>query len=193
MKKKIIVGITGASGVIMGYKLLRELALHDDTETHLVVTKSAEITLSCETKLSLDELCAAADFSYKDSDMAAVIASGTFDACGMIIIPCSMKTAAGIASGFADNLLLRAADVCLKEGRKLVLVPRESPLSYIHIKNLKRLSKAGCIIVPPMLTFYNKADTAEKQVRHIIGKVLMQFGMECEGFTAWSGATTTTT
>lgn len=106
---------------------------------------------------------------------------------GMIIIPASMKTVAGIASGFAENLLLRAADVCLKENRKVVLVPREMPLSRIHLRNIRECADNGCIIVPPMLTFYNGADSLEQQIDHIIGKILMQFGIEYQKFVAWQG------
>ena len=184
---KIIVGISGASGAVMGERLLRELK-RQGVETHLVVTEGAAKTLAMETKIRLDDLRRLAAANYAPDDMAAAIASGSFVTDGMIIMPCSLKTVAGIASGYADNLLLRAADVCLKEGRKVVLVPRESPLSTIHLKNLRKAAKAGCVIVPPMLTFYNGADTVEKQIAHIIGKVLMQFSLIGEGFVPWGAS-----
>ncbi len=169
----------------MGYELLRVLNSMDRVETHLVMTGSAERTLACETDLSPDEVRALADAVYHVEDMGAAISSGSFRTDGMIVLPCSMKTVAGIVSGYSENLLLRAADVCLKEGRKVVLVPREMPLSHIHLKNLLAADEAGCTILPPVLTFYNGADTVEKQVQHILGKILMQFGLEYEAFVPW--------
>lgn len=183
---RIIIGISGASGVVMGYELLKALRAAD-IETHLVVTEAAERTLACETSLRLEDLVALADASYDPQDMAARIASGSFSTDGMIVMPCSMKTLAGIVSGYADNLLLRAADVCLKEGRKVVLVPRETPLSLVHLRNMKAAAEVGCAIVPPMLTFYGDADTVEKQIAHIVSKVLAQFGIPYEGGMRWNG------
>lgn len=184
-EKRLIIGITGASGVVMGVELLRALRGMSGVETHLIMTEGAVSTLRCETELSPDEVMKMADQTYDNGDMTALVSSGSFRTEGMIVLPCSMKTAAGIASGFSSNLLLRAADVCLKEGRKLVLVPREMPLSPIHLRNLKELADCGCSIVPPVLTFYNGADTLEKQVRHILGKILVQFGLQLEGFCPW--------
>ena len=183
---RIIIGISGASGVVMGYELLKTLRA-SGVETHLVVTEAAVKTLSCETSLRLEDLTALASVSYDCRNMAASIASGSFPTDGMIVMPCSMKTLAGIVSGYADNLLLRAADVCLKEGRKVVLVPRETPLSLVHLRNLKTATEVGCTIVPPMLTFYGDADTVGKQVAHIVGKVLAQFGIPFEGGMRWNG------
>ncbi len=183
---RIIIGISGASGVIMGYCLLKALR-EVGVETHLVVTEAAERTLACETSLRMEDLTTMSDVSYDSRDMAAAIASGSFVADGMVVIPCSMKTLAGIVCGYADNLLLRAADVCLKEGRKLVLVPRETPLSLVHLRNLKEAAEVGCTIVPPMLTFYGGADTVEKQIDHIIGKVFLQFGLFYKNCTSWDG------
>ncbi len=183
---KLIVGISGASGVVMGYALLKALR-EAGAETHLVVTEAAARTLSCETSLRTEDLQELADACYEPGDMAARIASGSFAADGMIVIPCSMKTLAGVVSGYADNLLLRAADVCLKEGRKVVLVPRETPLSLVHLRNLKAAAELGCAIVPPMLTFYGGADTVEKQVDHIVGKIFLQFGLNYKNGTSWDG------
>lgn len=184
--KRMIVGITGASGVIMGVELLRTLRGMSGVESHLVMTRSAEETLGHETGLSPEDVRALADEAYDIGDMGAAVSSGSFRTDGMIVLPCSMKTVAGIASGFSENLLLRAADVCLKEGRKVVLVPRETPLSRIHLRNLREAAEAGCVILPPVLTFYNGADTVEKQVEHILGKVLMQFGIEYAGLRPWN-------
>ena len=183
---RIIVGISGASGVIMGERLLRELK-RNGVRTHLVVTEGAARTLEAETNLRLKDVENLADENYSPADMAANIASGSFDTAGMIVMPASMKTVAGIVGGYADNLLLRAADVCLKEGRKVVLTPREMPLSKVHLKNLSKAAKLGCVIVPPMLTFYNGADTVEQQITHIVGTVLRQFNLPCEGFAPWQG------
>ncbi len=183
---RLVIGISGASGVVLGYELLRALR-GAGIETHLVVTEAAVRTLDCETSLRLEDLTALADAHYDPRDMAAAIASGSFPTDGMIVMPCSMKTLAGIVSGYADNLLLRAADVCLKEGRKLALVPRETPLSRVHLRNMADAAALGCTIIPPMLTFYGDADTVEKQIAHIVGKVLSQFGIPFEGGMKWTG------
>lgn len=187
-KKRIIVGISGASGVLMGYELLKALRAHPEVETHLVLSSGAKLNFSLETDLSPETVCALADFVYDEHDLAALISSGSFVTEGMIVIPCSMKTLAAIASGYSDNLLVRAADVCLKEGRKVVLVPRETPLSKIHLRNLQTAADAGCAIVPPMLTFYNGADSLQKQMDHIISKVLLQFRLQSDRFVPWDGA-----
>ena len=183
---KLIVGISGASGAVMGFRLLQTLRSEiADCETHLVVTGSAARTWELETGRDAAELRALADRVYAPDDMAAAIASGSYRTDGMIVLPCSMKTLAGIVSGYTDNLLLRAADVCLKEGRKLVLCPRETPLGVIHLRNLYEAARAGCVIVPPVLTFYNRPATVEEQIDHVIGKALMQFGIVPDNFKAW--------
>lgn len=181
---KIIVGVSGASGVIMSYHLLR--ALHNEgVETHLVASDSARRTWELETEKPFGDLLALARYSYDPGDMAAVISSGSYVTDGMIIMPCSMKTLAGVVSGYSDNLLLRAADVCLKEGRKLVLCPRETPLSRVHLRNMQQAAELGCAIVPPVLTFYNSPQTIEDQINHIVGKVLLQFGIRSSEFVPW--------
>ena len=182
---RLIVGISGASGVIMGYRLLKTLRESEGTEVHLVVSESAEQTWALETDLPITELYELADVVYDRKDMAATISSGSFLTDGMIILPCSMKTLAGVVSGFSDNLLLRAADVCLKEGRKLILCPREMPLSRVHLRNMKEAADVGCTIVPPVLTFYNHPKTVDEQIDHVIGKILMQFGIIPDSFTPW--------
>ncbi|MDD4321091.1 MAG: UbiX family flavin prenyltransferase [Acidaminococcaceae bacterium] len=184
---RLIVGISGASGVVMGYQMLKVLKQIPDIEVHLVVTEGAVKNFACETDITLEDVTALADYNHSNKNMAASISSGSFKTDGIIVIPCSMKTVSGIASGFAANLLLRAVDVCLKESRKVVIVPREMPLSRIHLRNIKEAADNGCIVVPPMLTFYNGSNSVEKQINHIIGKVLMQFGIDYEKFIAWKG------
>jgi len=181
---RLIVGISGASGVIMGYQMLKALKQLPDMEVHLIITEGAVKNFECETNIEISRLAELADFTHSNKNLAASISSGSFVTDGMIIIPASMKTVAGIASGFAENLLLRAADVCLKENRKVVLVPRELPLSRIHLRNIKECADNGCAIVPPMLTFYNGSNSLEQQIDHIIGKILMQFGIEYQKFVA---------
>ena len=173
---RLIVGISGASGVRIAVKLLQQLKALD-VETHLIITHGAELTIRHETNFDPFSIRQLADKFYGVDDIDAAIASGSFAHDGMIIVPCSMKTVAGIAVGYADNLLLRAADICLKEHRRLVIVPREIPLSRIHLRNLKELADNGAIILPPMLTFYNVPSTIEEQIDHIVGKILMQFGL----------------
>ena len=184
---RIIVGITGASGVILGVDLLRALARHPDCETHLVMTDSARRTLAYETDIDPDQVIALADYSHPIGDMAASISSGSFRTEGMIVMPCSMKTLAGVVTGYTDNLLLRAVDVCLKERRRVVLVPRELPLSAVHLRNLTQAATDGCIIMPPMLTFYNRPETVQQMVNHLVGKVMAMFDLTFSEFVPWSG------
>lgn len=183
-KTRFVIGISGASGVPIAVEVLRQLH-RPEIETHLVYTRGAEITLGQETSFSREELNAMADVVYDNSNIGAAIASGTFCTAGMIVVPCSMKTVAGIVSGYSDNLLLRAADVTIKERRKLVLVARETPLSTIHLRNLYELSRMGAVIIPPVLSYYNHPDSVEACTAHIAGKVLDQFGIEAEHFCRW--------
>lgn len=185
---RIIVGISGASGVVMGHALLSALRQLPGWETHLVVTRGARVTWELETDLPFSELEGLADAVHSETNLAASISSGSFQTDGMIVIPCSMKTLAGIATGYTDNLLVRAADVCLKENRKVVLVPREMPFGKVHLRNLKEASDLGCVIIPPILTFYNGLDSTAGQVNHVIGKILMQFGVRYKNFVPWQGA-----
>lgn len=182
---RLIVGISGASGVIMGRRLLETLRASADAEIHLIVTEAAERTWAFECDKPIRELYDLADVVYDNHDLAAAVASGSFRTDGMIVLPCSMKTLAGIASGYAENLLLRAADVCLKEGRRLVICPREMPLGRIHLRNLTLAAEAGAAIVPPMLTFYNRPTTVDEQIDHVIGKILFRFGIVPDNFRAW--------
>lgn len=184
---KLIVGITGATGVQMGYRLLQALTVFDDVEKHLIISEGAKTVFDLETDLNLEDVYALADYVHDAGNLGATIASGSFKTDGMAIVPCSMKTLSAISNGYADNLISRSADVCLKENRRLVLVPREMPLNIIHCRNLLTAAEAGCTIIPPMLTFYSNSLTVEDQVDHVIGKVLMQFGLEYDKFEAWRG------
>lgn len=184
---KLIIGISGADGVCMGVRLLQLLQKIDDIETHLVMTPSAERNLLIEGKITPDEVRALADYTYNSDDMAATIASGSFMTDGMLIVPCSMKSLAALCCGYTDNLLQRAADVCLKENRKVVLVPREMPLGRVHLRNLLTANELGCTIVPPVLTFYNNPQSVEDHIDHILGKALMQFGISLPNFHSWKG------
>lgn len=185
-KKRLIVGMSGASGAPLAVELLRQLKSIPEAESHLIVTKGAALTLEQETDLSLEELKVMADVYYENNSIGAGPASGSFKTCGMVVIPCSMKTAAGIASGYSDNLLLRAADVTLKERRKLVLVARETPLSSIHLRNLYELSQAGAIIFPPVAAYYRRPLTVEESTRYTVNRILSQFGFEAEDY-QWTG------
>ncbi len=185
--KRIVVGISGASGVRMGVRLLEVLRTRPDVETHLVLTDGAEANFRHETDTTAEAVRELADASYDADDLGAAIASGTFPTDGMIVVPCSMKTLAGIVTGYSENLLLRAADVTLKEQRPLVLVPRETPLSRIHLRNLLTAAEVGCTIVPPMLSFYGGQETLAAQVDQVLGKVLRFFGIDYEGLAVWQG------
>lgn len=186
MRQRIIVGMSGASGIPIAVELLKQLQNVPDIESHLVYTKSAEITIPLESELSLEEIRNLADTVYDNCNIGAGPASGTFRAIGMVVVPCSMKTLAGIVSGYSDNLLLRAADVTLKERRKLVLVTRECPLGTVHLRNMYEASQLGAVIVPPVLSYYNHPETLEDCTRHIVGKILDQFEIECDGMKRWS-------
>ena len=181
---KIIVGITGSSGVIYGIKLLYFLK-KSEIETHIVLSKWAEKNIEIETDESIVEVKKLASFEYKENDMAASISSGSFKTDGMIIIPCSMKTLASIANGYDDNLISRAASVTIKENRKLVIVPRETPLSQIHLSNMLKLAKIGVTILPAMPGFYHRPKTINDLILHIVGKTLDQFDISNEIFKRW--------
>lgn len=185
MKKRLVVGISGASCVCLATQLLEEMQQFRDWETHLVVSDGAKRTIQEETDYTADEVCELADEVYDIKNIGASIASGTFKVEGMVVVPCSMKTVAGIAQGYADNLLLRAADVNIKERRKLVLLARETPLSAIHLRNMAELVSIGAVIMPPMMTYYNKPKSMKDMNTHIIGKVLNEFSLEFPKFKRW--------
>ncbi|WP_029590964.1 non-oxidative hydroxyarylic acid decarboxylases subunit B [Franconibacter pulveris] len=184
---RLIVGMTGATGAPLGVALLKTLRKMPEVETHLVMSKWAKTTIELETPYSAWEVAALADVVHSPADQAATISSGSFHTDGMIVIPCSMKTLAGIRAGYAEGLVGRAADVVLKEGRKLVLVPREMPLSTIHLENMLALSRMGVAMVPPMPAFYNHPKTIEDITRHIVARVLDQFGLNDPQARRWGG------
>ncbi len=184
-KKRLVVGISGASGIPLAVKLLEVMQQQPDWETHVVISDGTIQTLATESDLSIKELKGLATEVHNLKNIGAAIASGTFKTEGMVVIPCSMKTLAGIAHGYSDNLLLRAADVTLKERRKLILVARETPLSRIHLSNMMTLSSYGAVIMPPMMTFYNQPESIDDMVTHIVGKVLAEFGIEIRNFKRW--------
>jgi 4-hydroxy-3-polyprenylbenzoate decarboxylase len=183
-KLKIVVGITGSSGVIYGIKLLYFLK-KSEIETHIVLSKWAEKNIEIETDECVTEVKKLASFEYKENDMTASISSGSFKTNGMIIIPCSMKTLASIANGYDDNLISRAAAVTIKENRKLVIVPRETPLSQIHLSNMLKLAEIGVTILPAMPGFYHRPKTVNDLIMHIVGKTLDQFDISNEVFKRW--------
>ena len=187
MVKRLIIGMSGASGAPLTVELLSQLREnHSEVETHLIVTRGGEMTLAQETGMALVDLQALAHVCHDNGSIGASIASGSFKTMGMIVVPCSMKTVAGVVSGYSDNLLLRAADVCLKEWRKLVLVARESPLSTVHLRNLYEASQLGAVILPPMLTYYNHPGTVDEMTRHTVQRILSQFDLD-EGSYQWEG------
>jgi len=183
-KEKIIVGISGSSGSILGIRFL-EVMKKLGIETHVVISHTAKKLIEHETSYNVRDVEKLASKVYGYKDFFVAIASGSFRTKGMVIIPCSMKTLAGIASGYSDNLMLRAADVCLKERRRLVLVARETPLSLIHIENMRRVTLAGGVILPPVLTMYSKPKSIDEMVNHIIGKVLDALGIENRIYKRW--------
>jgi len=186
MVKRLIVGITGATGAIFGVRLLEALKAAG-VETHLVLSRWGQRTVEHETGLTFADLESRASVVHGSGNMAATISSGSFRTDGMIICPCSMRTVAAIAHGNGENLVHRAADVVLKERRRLVIVPRETPLSEIHLENLLRLARMGVGILPPMPAFYNKPATLDDMVGHIVARVLDQFDLDAAFARRWDG------
>ena len=184
-KKRVVIGMSGASGAILGIEALRIFRELGGYETHLIVSTGAELTIALETGATLDEVRGLADVVHDNANLGAAVASGSFRTMGMLVVPCSMKTVAGIAHGFSDNLLLRAADVMLKEGRPLVLMPRETPLSIIHLRNLLAAAEAGAAIVPPMVTHYHGPTSIADMNRHLLGKALGRMGIDLPGMRRW--------
>ena len=183
---RLIVGITGATGTIFGVRILQ--MLHGSgVETHLVVSKWAARTLAHETPYSLKEIQGLATHSYGIGDQGAAISSGSFVTLGMVIAPCSMRSLAAIAHGLGDNLIHRAADVVLKERRKLVLVARESPFNQIHLENMLKLARMGVVILPPMPAFYNHPQSLDDMVNHVAMRVVDQFDIHLDVMNRWDG------
>jgi 4-hydroxy-3-polyprenylbenzoate decarboxylase len=181
---KIVVAITGASGIIYAIRLL-ELLKKLSIETHLVFSKWAIANLDTETNYSIQELEGLATKVYDNNNLAAAISSGSFKVDGMVIVPCSMKTLAAISHGFSENLIQRAADVAMKEHRKLILVPRETPLNAIHLENMLKLSRLGVIIMPPMPGLYNRPQSLDDIINYHAGRILDQLGIEHNFIKRW--------
>jgi 4-hydroxy-3-polyprenylbenzoate decarboxylase len=185
-KKRIVVAVSGASGAPLAAACIRQLKKLPDYEIHLVVSKGGEETILHELDMRLEEFKGLAHVCYDNKNIGASIASGTYETEGMIVVPCSMKTIAGICSGYSDNLLLRAADVTIKERRKLILVARETPLSPIHLRNMEYLSRLqNVVILPPVISYYSKPKSLEDINFHIAGKILDAAGIKVEGFRRW--------
>jgi|SRR3569833_350260 len=183
---RIVVGITGASGAIYGVRLLEHLREHP-VETHLVATKWARVTIEHETGRTWEQVRSLADVTYGEGDQAAAISSGSFLTDGMVIAPCSVKTVAALATGFAHNLLCRAADVTLKERRRLVLAVRETPLHTVHLRNLVTLSELGAVIAPPLPAFYTQPESIDDLVEQSVLRLLDQFGLHEDSAVRWRG------
>jgi polyprenyl P-hydroxybenzoate/phenylacrylic acid decarboxylase-like protein len=184
-RQRIVVGISGSSAPHLGVRLLEVLAELPGVETHLVISRGAHRSLELEMGRAPASLAALADATYDDGDLAASISSGSFLTDGMVVAPCSMRSLAGIAHGTSDNLLLRAADVTLKERRKLVLVTRETPLSLIHIRNMELVTLAGAVVLPPVPAFYHRPATIDDLLTHLVGKILDQLGIAHRLFERW--------
>jgi len=183
--KRLIIGISGASGVIYGVRLLEALKPLP-VETHLVMTRTAEVTLAHETDFKVAAVRKLADVAHSVDDLAAAVSSGSFRTMGMIVAPCSMRSLGEIATGISSNLLTRAADVVLKERRKLVLLVRETPLHAIHLRNMATLAEMGAIIAPPVPAFYNRPKTLDDVIDHTVGRVLDLFDLDTGKVKRWS-------
>jgi len=184
--RRLIVGLTGATGAILGVRLLE--ALKDcDVESHLVISRWGQRTIEHETPYTIKQVCALATVYHNPANMAAEISSGSFITEGMVVIPCSMRTLGSIAHGYGEHLVHRAADVVLKERRRLVLVTRESPLSELHLENMLKLARMGVTIIPPMPAFYNHPKSINDIVDHIVARVLDQFGISAPFAKRWDG------
>lgn len=182
--RRMVVGISGASGFTYGVRLLQLLA-ELDIETHLTISRSAMLTMAHETDHKLADVTSLADFTYRCDDMAAAISSGSFRTLGMIVAPCSMKTLAEIATGVSSGLISRAADVTLKERRPLVLLARETPYTLAHLRNMTAITEMGGIVAPPVPAFYARPATLDQMIDHTIGRVLDLFGLEAGTVRRW--------
>ncbi len=185
MAKRIIVGLSGASGVIYGIRTLMHLRAMEDVETHLVLTEGGRINIQVETDVAVSDVLALADVVHRDDNLAAKISSGSFQTDGMIVIPCSIKSLSGIVNSYADNLLCRAADVCLKEKRKLVLVLRETPLHKGHLELMMKAADLGAMMLPPMPAFYHQPKTIDDIIDQTVGKVFDYFEIDHHLFRRW--------
>jgi 4-hydroxy-3-polyprenylbenzoate decarboxylase len=185
--RRLIIAITGATGAIYGVQLLRRLRALKSVETHLLLSSAGVLTAHQELDLKRSDIEALADAVYNVNDVGGAVASGSFVTAGMVIAPCSMKTLAAVANGNADNLITRAADVCLKERRRVVLLAREAPLNLAHIRNMEAVTLMGGIIFPPLPAFYHRPQTFEQMVDHTLARVLDLFEIEHDLAPRWSG------
>jgi len=186
-RQRLIIGVSGSSAPQLAWTTLRALHRHPDIETHLVISKGADTTIQLEMHAERADFEALADVCYDPDDLGAAISSGSFHTIGMVVVPCSMKTLAAIAAGISTDLLSRAADVCLKERRRLVLVARETPLNLIHIRNMEAVTLAGATVLPPMPAFYHRPKTIDDLLAQTSGKILDQFGIAHQLFQRWEG------
>jgi 4-hydroxy-3-polyprenylbenzoate decarboxylase len=184
--RRLIVGMTGSTGAIFGIRLLEALKT-SEIESHLIISKWAQRTIEHETSYTVDQVRALATVVHSQGDMGASISSGSFITEGMVVAPCSVRTLGGIANGYGEHLVHRAADVVLKERRRLVLLVRETPLSEVHLENMLKLARMGVIMLPPMPAFYNRPQTVDDVVDHIVMRVLDQFGIEAPFAKRWDG------
>jgi len=185
MKQRLIVGISGASGVIYGIRLLEVLRSNPEIETHLILSPAARITIVQETDYTVRQVIELADVVHAFHDVGAAIASGSFRTMGMVIIPCSIKTLGAIVSGYTADLMSRAADVTLKEGRPLVLVVRETPLHIGHLDLMRRAARMGAVIMPPVPAFYGRPRTIQDLIDQTVGRVLLRLGIENDLYARW--------
>ena len=188
--KRLIVGISGATGAIYGVRLLQILKTTPEVETHLVLSKAAERTITFETSLTVKEVQALADVTYNVQDIGATISSGSFPVEGMIVAPCSMKTLAAVATSYTTDLLSRSADVTLKEGRRLVLMVRETPLHLGHLRMMVQAAEIGATILPPLPAFYNFPKTLDDIINHTVGRTLDLFHLDVDLVKRWRGMAT---
>ena len=185
--KRLIVGMSGSSAVIYGIRLLEKLAKRDDVEVHLVISQAAKMTIAIETDYTAEQVEALADVVHNCKNIGASIASGSFKTAGMVVVPCSMKTLSAIANSYADNLIVRAADVVLKERRRLVIMPRETPLHIGHCELMLKVSQIGAILCPPAPAFYTKPKTVEDIINHSVARILDLFDLEDADTERWEG------
>ena len=187
-KRRLVIAMTGATGAIYGVRMLQVLRRQEEWESHLVISSAGLVNLKYELEMAKSDLYELADVVHGINDVAASIASGSFKTEGVIIAPCSMKTLAAVAHGFGDNLISRAADVVLKERRKLILMPRETPLNLAHIRNMASVTEMGGVIFPPMPAFYSKSNSITEMVDDGVGRVLDMVGVDAKGlFKPWEG------
>jgi 4-hydroxy-3-polyprenylbenzoate decarboxylase len=185
--KRLVVGITGASGAVLGIRLLQVVRETKLAETQLIISAAGKATITQETSWKVSDVAALADVTYDVRDVGAAIASGSFVTAGMVIIPCSVKTLSAVANSYSADLISRAADVTLKEGRPLVLVFRETPLHLGHIRLMERAAEAGAVILPPVPAFYARPQTVEDIVDNTVGRALLRLGIENDLYLKWAG------